>query len=265
MDEFLEHLQNLLESIYLRVPRPKPLNSKIQKIKVIAHRGQGSWISPQCRENTLEAFRQSLDCGVWGVECDLRWTKDNVPVISHDENTQRVWGIDLNISQTSLEELRRHLPQIPRLNEVLELFSGQCHLMLEIKRSLSNEQMQLLRSALADWVPAKDFHLMSLNTEILDELKEFPEKCFVSIAEVKRETVLSNTLQNHWGGYTGHYLLTTSAIVSQLKNKQIPIGTGFINGKNLLFREINRDIDWVFTDRADEIMKVIKTFTSSNR
>ncbi len=52
---------------------------------VIAHRGYSS-VAP---ENTIPAFVAAAENGFNTVECDVEWTKDNVPVILHDSTINR--------------------------------------------------------------------------------------------------------------------------------------------------------------------------------
>lgn len=54
-------------------------------VKTVNHRGYGR-IAP---ENTAPAFELSADLGFWGVENDIRFTSDGVPVLLHDETINR--------------------------------------------------------------------------------------------------------------------------------------------------------------------------------
>ena len=55
------------------------------KIPLIAHRGYSS-VAP---ENTLPAFYLAAEMGFTTAECDIEWTKDNVPVLLHDSIINR--------------------------------------------------------------------------------------------------------------------------------------------------------------------------------
>ncbi len=55
------------------------------KSKAIAHRGYSS-IAP---ENTIPAFIEAAKNGCKTIECDIEWTKDNIPVILHDKTINR--------------------------------------------------------------------------------------------------------------------------------------------------------------------------------
>ena len=52
---------------------------------LIAHRGLSEWYP----ENTLIAFEQAILCGADAIEMDVRLSKDNIPVVIHDETLER--------------------------------------------------------------------------------------------------------------------------------------------------------------------------------
>jgi glycerophosphoryl diester phosphodiesterase len=70
---------------------------------VIAHRGY----TANHPENSLGAVRAALEVGAPGVEIDIQFTRDGVPVLLHDADLQRMTGERGVVSQTDLEDLRR--------------------------------------------------------------------------------------------------------------------------------------------------------------
>ncbi len=52
------------------------------RVFIIAHRGA----SDEAPENTLAAFQKAREARADGVECDIVFTRDDVPVIVHDDN-----------------------------------------------------------------------------------------------------------------------------------------------------------------------------------
>ena len=76
-----------------------------RKIVVEGHRGYCA-VFP---ENTMISFEAAMDLGVDAVEFDIRLTKDKVPVIMHDENALRTCGVDANIADMTLEEVKARL------------------------------------------------------------------------------------------------------------------------------------------------------------
>ena len=73
------------------------------KQKFCAHRG----VSALMPENTLPAFGASLALGADEIEFDVRLTKDNKLVVSHDHNLERISDGIGNISDYTLDEHKK--------------------------------------------------------------------------------------------------------------------------------------------------------------
>ncbi len=99
-----------------------------------AHRGLHGLGVP---ENSLAAFEAALAMGA-GIECDLRLTADNVPVVFHDRDAQRLCGDPRAISRVHRDDLRDLRlagtdGPIPTLADLLDLTRGRVPLLLELK------------------------------------------------------------------------------------------------------------------------------------
>lgn len=78
---------------------------------VFVHRGWGTM-----PENSLESFKKTRENGYYGVETDVRFTKDNIPVLSHDATINRiarnndltVLSQTLKVKDLTLEELNNY-------------------------------------------------------------------------------------------------------------------------------------------------------------
>lgn len=101
-----------------------------------AHRGlhdNGS----DAPENSLRAFERAAATG-YGIELDVRLTKDGVPVVFHDNALKRVCGAEGTVRQRTFEELQALSlfgtdQKIPRLEDVLKLVDGRAPLIVELK------------------------------------------------------------------------------------------------------------------------------------
>lgn len=69
-------------------------------MKLIAHRAG----TDQYPEQSMLAARFSLSQGADMVEIDVRLTRDNVPVICHDSNVERMYGVNREVSAMTLTE-----------------------------------------------------------------------------------------------------------------------------------------------------------------
>lgn len=107
-----------------------------------AHRGLHNAELP---ENSLAAFSNAIDNRV-GFEFDIHLSADKIPVVFHDNNLKRITGIDRNISDLSLKELKELRlcgtdERIPTLSETLSLVSGRVPLLIELKQSKNNREL----------------------------------------------------------------------------------------------------------------------------
>lgn len=85
-------------------------------MKIYAHRG----FSSKFPEATLAAYQGAIEVGADGLECDIRLTREGIPVCFHDRTTLGISGKFKFISRTSLEELRK-LVSIITLEELINL------------------------------------------------------------------------------------------------------------------------------------------------
>ena len=70
---------------------------------IIGHRGGGL----EAPENTLAAFKLAKENGATGVEFDLDFTKDGIPVIIHDSTVDRTTDGTGKVCDFTYDEIRR--------------------------------------------------------------------------------------------------------------------------------------------------------------
>jgi glycerophosphoryl diester phosphodiesterase len=132
-------------------------------VRIYAHRGA----SAELPENTMEAFRRALDCGVDALEMDIHATADGVLVVHHDDDGARMCGVPRAIAGVTFNELRgwnagagfvaadgtrpfaRDAVRIPRFEDVLGEFSG-VPLNVDLKHDLAERTVMLLRQHKAE-------------------------------------------------------------------------------------------------------------------
>ena len=126
----------LLALAYLFLIRTKRAGKLISAYRGVnfAHRG----LHGEGRaENSLSAFASARDEG-FGIELDVRLSKDGRMVVFHDDTLTRVAGIDKRVDELTLDELKTCRlsgteDTVPTLAEVLELIDGRVPLLIEIK------------------------------------------------------------------------------------------------------------------------------------
>ena len=91
----------------------------------------------------MQAFERAVNAG-YGIELDVRETRDHVLVVHHDETLERSCGDSRRVCDVSLEELRQ-LPlfgtdeRIPTFEEVLRLIDSKVPLIVELKTDMRNK------------------------------------------------------------------------------------------------------------------------------
>ncbi len=124
----------LLFLVFPTFRRHKDLS--IFKGKFIAHRGLHNKENG-IPENSLSAFLASAAEG-FIIENDIHLTADGEVVVFHDGTLKRMCGVDVQIEDLTLRELRNYRllntdERIPTLKEVLTAVDGRVPLLIEIK------------------------------------------------------------------------------------------------------------------------------------
>jgi glycerophosphoryl diester phosphodiesterase len=249
----------LANGLVRRWPRPRPPRGRLHTCRIVSHRGEHD--NPSRLENTLAAFDAAADAGVWGLELDVRWTGDMVPVVFHDADTRRMFGHRLTIGRTPLATLRSRMPLIPTLSEVVGRYGGRQHLMIEIKAEpypRPDLQTRRMRRLLADLCPGRDFHLMSLEPAMFAYFDFLDPQAFLPIGQLRMDRISRLALKNGWDGVAGHYLMTTGAVITRHHTAGQRVGAGFADSRRSLYREIHRGVDWIFSNRAAAMQAICK-------
>jgi glycerophosphoryl diester phosphodiesterase len=85
-------------------------------MKVFAHRG----FSHKYPEATRSAYEGAIEVNADGLECDIRLTKDQIPVCFHDRNLKRIAGVSKPVAKLTLRELQE-LTDVITLRELVKL------------------------------------------------------------------------------------------------------------------------------------------------
>ncbi|HSO19284.1 MAG TPA: glycerophosphodiester phosphodiesterase [Desulfosarcina sp.] len=246
-----------------RWPRPAPPPHRLRSCRIVSHRGEHD--NRDRFENTLPAFDAAADAGVWGIEMDIRWTRDLVPVVFHDPDARRLFGHGAPIAETTLEGIKQRFPLIPTLAEVVERYGGRLHLMLEIKHEpyrRPQDQARIMQKSLRGLAAGGDYHLMGLHPEMFAAFGSLPPRAFVPIARLRIDRFSRLAAARGWGGLAAHYLLATRGVVERHQRRGQGIGTGFVDSRQCLFREVSRGVDWIFSNRAAAMQAEVGRLTT---
>lgn len=120
---------------------------KFLKETIIAHRGVHN--EKDIIENSLEAFKEAVNKN-YIIELDVHFLKDGEVVVFHDDNIERMTGINKNLKDCTYDEIRNikllnKNTYIPKFSDVLKLVDGKVPILIELK---NDNKVVLLESSL---------------------------------------------------------------------------------------------------------------------
>lgn len=222
--------------------------------RIQAHRG--FWLEGQA-ENTLAAFRAARDKSVMMFECDVRLTKDKIPVLFHDEDLLRMAQRSEKVIDLELRQLQSLFPA-PSLEEVL--LDPHCpHLMnIELKsKIILDDPLERMVSAVVKKYHAENrvmfssFNPMSLY-RIQHYLPSVPRALLVS-PEITAENKIY--LRKMWLApfLKIHLLHLEKSMADQetiryWREKKMPVSVWTVNGKENIEKYLSWGAVSVITD-----------------
>lgn len=241
--------QKVINFAYEYLPVSAPVFGVLENAKIVAHRG---WHDGKTKENTLEAFQIAVKHGLYGIEFDVRWTKDLVPVVHHDPDCSRVWGKPLVIANIDFKDLRSEIPDIPTLEEVVDQFERQIHMFIELKLERFpqiDKQKKILIHTLKRLSPVEDFHLITLHNEVFEQFNIYTREAKMLVATTNTKLISEQCLDNDYAGLLGYCFLTNNEDIKKHQTIGQKVGVGFCESRNNFYRQLNRNVDYIFTNR----------------
>lgn len=88
-------------------------------------------------ENSYAAIKRAADLG-YGIEFDVHLTKDDIPVVFHDDTLNRICGVKGYLRDYTFEELQQFRllgtdERIPAFTDILNMVNGRVPLIIEYK------------------------------------------------------------------------------------------------------------------------------------
>ncbi len=248
-----------IDRVYAGVPRPRPGAEQLKRCRIVAHRGVHD--RRRIPENTLAAFDAAQACGAWGIEFDIRWTRDLVPVVTHDPGLARVFGLPQMVSRSTAAELAALCPQVPKLADLIARYGARLHLMAEIKAEPypdPSRQARILAELFAGLTPTEDFHLLALDPALFRVAPFAPPSACLPVARLNVAAFSRLAERAGYAGVAGHYLAMRAGVIRRQHAAGRMVGTGYAGSRSVLLREIRRGVDWIFSNHAGRMQRFLK-------
>lgn len=166
-----------------------------KNIKIIAHRGLFN--NKDIIENTIPAFKESIK-QKYSFELDVQLTKDNKLVIFHDDDLNRLGGINIKIQDSLYDDIKSIKllgtdSYIPLFKDILELNRDHVFIDIEVKMTKRiKETISILMNELNGY---DNYSIKSFDPRIVRYIKD--NYSFVNtglLVDKKYKNILYNIL-----------------------------------------------------------------------
>ena len=231
---------------------------KSKQPSIIAHRG-GSMLAP---ENTLAAFKNSLQSGVDWIELDVQQTKDKITVVIHDDTLNRTTTGKGAVNNLAFEKLRTFDAgtkfskefigeKVPSLDETLDLINGKCNMLIEIKNpddsgEIEQDVVHLINNHNAqDWCVVQSFRFASVHKiHLLD-----PNiKTSLLFVKANAERIKNNPEMKFISGINIHHRFATKKTIEKLHSIDKSVFVWTVNHPAHIHKMIQNGADGIITD-----------------
>ncbi|MCM1988554.1 glycerophosphodiester phosphodiesterase [Oceanirhabdus seepicola] len=232
-------------------------------VMITAHRGS----SNEAPENTLASLKAAIDNGADYAEIDVQETKDGKIVVIHDSNLKRTTGVNKNIWEMELSEIREldngswfsekfKGEKIPTLEEVLMYTNGRLKLNIEIKKNgheknLVNEVVRIIKESNR----MDSTVITSLDYNVIQDVEKIDSK-------IKTGYIMYMAIGNLEQLNVDFYSMEVSNVNDSFVSKAHKIGREVhvwtVNDEEDMKEMIELGVDNIITDKDKLVRKVLE-------
>jgi glycerophosphoryl diester phosphodiesterase len=237
------------------------------KTLIYAHRGA----SKDYPENTMIAFKKALEMGAEGIELDVQLSKDNIPVVIHDEQLKRTTNGNGFVKDMPLKKLKEldagswfntkfNKETIPTLEEVLVWIKDKpMELNIELKNNIIDyeEIEKIVYELVKKYGMEKEVIFSSFNHCSLKRLLEIDKN--IDVAPLQSARMIQPwQYAKEMGAKSMHIRFTSLSqkIIKGFHKEEVKIRTYTVNRSFLMRQFFKWNIDAIMTDVPKKALEV---------
>ncbi len=223
---------------------------------VIAHRGDSS----RALENSTEAVRLALSLPADMIEIDIRKSRDNVLYLMHDKDTGRTADQNVDIEQSTSDEIARirlkNGEPVPVLMDILKLVSGKVGLNIEIKSDGAGGLCagHLLGAGYRGHVLISSFK----EREVIDTRRVMPS---LLTSEIFDSFALKDVSGYKAKGYNVISLkkkTVSEELIGAFHERKIKVYVWTVDDEDEMKKFITWDVDGIYSNRPDVLKRLVE-------
>ncbi len=231
--------------------------------RLIAHRG-GLYYRP---ENTIAAFDYTVESGVFWAECDIRLSRDGVPVIFHDELLHIAGNGSIAVRDLDLKKLGKidvgGGETVPALEDLFRRHGDKLFFDLELKEVDAAEKVIPLvrnyelqeRSIITSFIPDALYESREIGPEIKRGL--LVDRLTGNLVDIKSTVKAASLLGCDL--LLPHYRLVNKDWVKKSENAGVGLIPWTVNDMRDAKRMLNYGVKGIISDRPDYFVDLVNS------
>ncbi len=218
-------------------------------MEIVGHRGACGYAP----ENTLKSFSHALAMGCQRVEMDIHVSKDQVPVIIHDERVDRTTDGKGLVSDLTLAQLKAlnagDGERIPTLEEAIELCRGKAALQIELK---AKNSPALVAAIIEKHWGTDNLVITSFDITLLSQFAALRPS--VPLGLLNRDAkldMISAAVGNKHRWVCPRFDIATRALVAAAHDKGLLVYVYHVNERGIASEFMDWGVDAIGTDFPD--------------
>ncbi|RPF56151.1 glycerophosphodiester phosphodiesterase family protein [Aquisalibacillus elongatus] len=220
-------------------------------VEVAAHRGD----KMHTPENSMSSIRSAVEKNADVVEIDAQITQDDIVVLNHDLNLQRVAGVPYHVKDLTYEELQQYEigssfseefkgEKIPTLEEVLiEIEEAGIKAMIELKPDGTEEELaEQVVSLVEEYEMVDQVYVTSFNYKAIQEIRKHNED--IKIGQILFRSA-GNLSRLDVDFYVVHQTLLTERFIKEARGHQRNVWVWSVNLERTIDEVLKYDIDGI--------------------
>lgn len=224
--------------------------------RIFAHRG----LTTRAFENTLTAYRDAMEAGVFGIEMDISMTRDGKLVCFHDRDLLRISGVKESLRSTRFSDLRA-IPlegreRVPTVDEALDVIDPDVPLIFDIKtaHSLDMAMVEPLRRLMrrrelttAPHITITSFNYLALN-RLADAIPGVRNAFIFAPDSIHARVGMLKRFSQRYSGVHPQRTLVSMQSVKRWHAMNLTVSTWVVNEADEARRVAEAGVDLIVSD-----------------
>jgi glycerophosphoryl diester phosphodiesterase len=210
---------------------------------LLGHRGARA--STGIPENTLASFDLALEHGCDGFEFDVRLMACGAAVVCHDPKVGKI---------TVARAQAKQLPQLPRLNDVIQRYGQRAFLNIELK--VKDLESKVL-TALAEFPPRQGYVVSSFIPDVVMELEARGSSVMIGIiCETSGQLARWRELPVDY--VIPHQALVNRSLVEEIQHAGHRVFVWTVNDKEAMLSLADLGVDGIISDDTELLVHTLR-------